>query len=174
MWKDTEPAAYVQLPDDVGRSIVLKNLLPIWTIVLAIAETLCVQATELTLGGDVVQAISFHIRSTCGRRQQELPQTSLHSRGYVLPKEFAVCCSEGLQHAAFFRVSGIHGLGVISTHIDHIAGNHWTAKRLVSQLHTPDDISPCACIPVNGRIARRIAHLGHCCLRFEGKGRRVD
>src|SRR5499433_3434315 len=98
MRKDTQAAADIQLPDDVGRSVVLKKLFPIRTIVLAIAETLCVQATELALRGDIVQTVPFHIRSTCGRRQQELPQASLHSRGYVLPKELAIRRSKGLEH----------------------------------------------------------------------------
>src|SRR5262244_3155098 len=138
MRKDTQAAADVQLPDDVGRSVVLENLFPIRTIVLAIAETLCVQATELALGGDIVQPVSFHVRSTSCRRQQELPQSSLHSRGYVLPKELAIRRPKGHEHATFFLVGGVHVPGVVGAYIDHIAGNHGTAKRLVSQLDTPD------------------------------------
>ena len=72
MWKDTQ-GGHVQLPDDVGGSIVFEDLFPMWTIVLTIAETLRVEATELTLGGDIVQPVAFNIRSTCRRRQQELP-----------------------------------------------------------------------------------------------------
>src|SRR5262249_7077286 len=133
---------------------VLENLFPIWTIVLAITETLCVQATELALGGDIVQPVSFHIRRTCVRRQQELTEASLHSRGYVLPKELAIGCPKGHEHAAFFLVSGIHVSGVIGAHIDHITSNHGAAKRLVSQLNAPDDVPPSGRIPVNRRIAR--------------------
>src|SRR5687768_18585103 len=47
MQKDTQAGAHVQLPNDVGGSVVLEDLLPIWTIVLTIAETLRVEATEL-------------------------------------------------------------------------------------------------------------------------------
>src|SRR5688572_13669333 len=71
--KTPRRGAHVQLPDDVGRSVVLENLFAIWTAVLAIAETLRVEATELALGGDVVQAVPFHIRRTRRRREQELP-----------------------------------------------------------------------------------------------------
>ena len=80
----------------------LQGLFPIRTIILAIAETLCVEATELALGGDVVQTVPFYIRRTRRRRQQELPQASLHSRGHVLPKELAIRHSKGHEHAAFF------------------------------------------------------------------------
>src|SRR5262249_60535438 len=94
------------------------------TIVLAIAETLCVQATELAFGGDIVQPVPFHIWSTCGRRQQELTQASLDSRGYVLPKELAIRRAKSLEHAAFFLVGGVHGPGVVGADIEHVAGNH--------------------------------------------------
>src|SRR5258705_11022055 len=107
MRKDTQGGAHVQLPDDVGRSVVLEDLFPIWTTVLAIAETLRVEATELALGGDIVQAVSFHIRRTCRRRQQELPQAALHSRGHVLPKEGAIPRSKGHEHAPPFLKGGI-------------------------------------------------------------------
>jgi hypothetical protein len=72
MREDTE-GGHVQLPDDVCCSVVFEDFFPIWTIVLTIAETLRVEATELTLSGDVVQTVAFNIRSTCRRRQQELP-----------------------------------------------------------------------------------------------------
>ena len=81
MRKHTQAAAHVQLPGDVGRSVVLEDLFPIWTTVLAIEETLRVEATELAFGGDIVQTVTFHIRCTCRRRQQELPQAALHSSG---------------------------------------------------------------------------------------------
>jgi hypothetical protein len=67
MWKDTE-GGHVQLPYDVCCSFVFEDLTPIWTIVFAVAETLPVEATELTLSGDIVQAVAFNIRSTCRRR----------------------------------------------------------------------------------------------------------
>src|SRR5947207_12340494 len=108
MWKDTQACAHVQLPDDVGRSLILEDFLPIRTIVLAIAETLRVEATELTLGGDIVQPVTFHIRRTCCRRQQELPQATLHSRGHVLPKERAIRRPKGHEHAALFLKSDVH------------------------------------------------------------------
>ena len=44
--------------------------------------------------------------------------------------------------------------GVVGAHIDRIASNHGTAKRLVSQLDAPDDVPPGGRIPVNRRIAR--------------------
>ena len=72
VWKDAQ-GGHVQLPDDVCCPLVCEDLLPIWTIVLTIAETLRVEATELTLGGHVVQAVAFNIRSTGRRRQQPLP-----------------------------------------------------------------------------------------------------
>ena len=56
MRKDAQAAAHVQFPDDVGRSVVLEDLFPIRAVVLAVAETLRVEAAELALGGDVVQA----------------------------------------------------------------------------------------------------------------------
>ena len=89
MRKDTQAGAQVQLPDDVSSGVVLEELFPIRTIVLAIPETLRVEATELALGGDIVQPVLFHIRRTGRRRQQELPQASFHARGDVLPKERA-------------------------------------------------------------------------------------
>src|SRR4030095_1061697 len=54
MWKDTQ-GGHVQLPDDVCCSVVFEDLFLIWTTVLAIAETMRVEATELALGGDIVQ-----------------------------------------------------------------------------------------------------------------------
>jgi hypothetical protein len=54
MWKDAQAGAQVQFPDDVGRGVVLEDLFPIRTIVLAIAETLGVEAAELALSGDIV------------------------------------------------------------------------------------------------------------------------
>ena len=168
MRKDTQAGAHVQLPDDVGRSVVLEDLLPIRTIVLAIAETLRVEATELALGGDIVQSVPFHIRRTCRRRQQELPQSALHSRGHVLPKERAIRHPKGHEHAALFLKSEVHLPGVVGTHIDHIAGNHGTTKRVVSQLDAPDDVPPGGRIPVN----RRIARLSHRRLGLWRDGRR--
>ena len=51
MRKDTK-GGHVELPDD-----------------------LCfrVKTTKLTFGGDLVQAVTFNIRNTCRRRQQEVP-----------------------------------------------------------------------------------------------------
>jgi hypothetical protein len=69
-------------------------------------ETLRVEAAELALGGDIVQTVPFHIRRTCRRRQQELPQPSVHSRGHVLPKERAIRRPKGLEHAALFLKGG--------------------------------------------------------------------
>ena len=154
MRKDTQAATHVQLPDDVGRSVVLEDLLPIRTIVLAITETLCIEATELALGGDVVQPVPFHIRRTCRRRQQELSQTSLYSRGHVLPKEFAILRVKCHEHAGFFLEGGVHVPCVVGAHIDRIADNDGTTKRFVSQLDTPDDVPTGGRIPVNRRIAR--------------------
>ena len=85
MRKDTKAAAHVQLPDDVGGSDVLGDLIPMRTIVVAIAETTRVEATELAFGRDVEQPVPFHVRRARRRRQQELPQTSLDSRRHVLP-----------------------------------------------------------------------------------------
>src|SRR5688572_22222308 len=92
----------VTVPDDFGRSVVPKTALPDSSTVLAIAETLRVQATELALGGDIVQPVPFHIRRTCRRRQQELPQSALHSRGHILPKERAIRHPKGHEHAGLF------------------------------------------------------------------------
>ena len=97
MRKDTQAAAHVQLPDDVGRGVVLEDLFPIRAIVLAIAETLGVEATELALGGDIVEPVPFHIRRTGRRRQQELPQTSLYSRGHVPWQDVAPRVERGLR-----------------------------------------------------------------------------
>ena len=124
MRKDTQAATHVQLPDDVGRRVVLEDLLPIRTSVLAVAETLRVEGTELALGGDIEQSVPFHIRRTCCRRQHELLQAALHFRGHVLPKERAIRRPEGHEHAALFLKVGVHVPGVVDTHIDGIAGNH--------------------------------------------------
>ena len=135
MRKDPQAGAHVELPDEVA--------------------TLPVEATELALGGDVVQMVPFHIRRTCRRRQQELPQPALHSRGHVLPEERAIRDPKGHEHAALVLKVGVHAPGVIGTHIDRIAGNHGTAIRVLSQLDAPDDVPPGGRIPVNRRIARR-------------------
>ena len=119
-------------------------------------------------GGDIVQPVPFHIRSTCGRWQQELPQASLHSRGHVLPKELAMRRPKCHKHAAFFLIGGVHVPGVVGAHIDRIAGNYGTAKRLISQLYTSDDVPPSGRIPVN----RRIARLSHRRLGLRRDGRR--
>src|SRR5687767_10755524 len=147
MRKDTQPSAHVQLPNDVGGSIVLKNFLPIWTIVLAIAETLRVEATELALGGDVVQTVPLHMRRARRRRQQELPQTAPNSRCHVLPKEFTIRHSKRHEHAALFLKSGVHLSAIVGTYIDHIAGNYGTPKRVVSYFNAPDDVLPGGRVP---------------------------
>ena len=90
MRKHTQAAADIELPDDVGRGHVLKELFPLRTVVLAIEEPLCVEGTELALGGDVVHPLPFHIRRARRRRQQELPQALLDARGHVLPEERAI------------------------------------------------------------------------------------
>src|SRR4030095_12442167 len=123
-------------------SLVVEDLFPIWTAVLAIAETMRVEATELALGGNVVESVPFDIRRTCRRRQQELPQATVHSRRHVLPKKRAILHPKGHEHAALVLKGGIHMPGVVGTNIDRIAGNHGTAKRFVSQLDAPDDVSP--------------------------------
>ena len=115
MRKDTQAGAHVELPDDVGRRGVLEDLLLIRTTVLAVAETLRVEGTELALGGDVVQTVPFHVRRTCRRRQQELPQAALHSRGHVLPEERAIRHAKGHEHAALFFEVGVHVTGVVGT-----------------------------------------------------------
>src|SRR5262245_23067904 len=104
MWKDPEAATHIQLPDDVGGSLVLEDLIPIRTVVLAIEEPPRVEAAELALGGDVVQPVPFHVRSTCRRRQQELSQTSLDPRRHVLPKEFAILRLKCGEYAGVFLV----------------------------------------------------------------------
>src|SRR6201988_4618508 len=106
MRKDTQAGAHVQLPDDVGGSVVFEDLFPIWTNVLAITKTMGVEGTELAFGGDIVQPVSFHIRRTCRRGKQKLPQASLDSRGHVLPKEFAIRRAKGHEHTAFFLAAG--------------------------------------------------------------------
>ena len=156
MRKDTQAAAHVQLPGDVG------------TTILAIAEALCVEAAELALGGDIVQTVPFYIRRTRRRRQQELPQAALHSRGQVLPEESAIRHPKGHEHAALFLKGGVQLPGVVGTHVDRIARNHGTAERLASQLDAPDDVSPGRRIPVD----RRIARLRHCRLGLWRDGRR--
>jgi len=167
MRKDTQAATHVQLPDDVGRSVVREDLVPIRTIVLAITKTLRIEATELALGGDVVQPVPFHIRRTCRRRQQELSQTSIYSRGHVLPKECAILRVKCHEHAGVFLDVGVQVPCVVGAHIDRIADNDGTSKRFVSQLDTPDDVPTGGRIPVN----RRIARLDGCCMEC-GRDRR--
>src|SRR5215217_5968940 len=103
MWKDTQ-GRHVDLPDDVGGSRV--------------------EATELTLGGDVVQAVPFHVRCTCRRRQEELAQAAVHSPSYVLPEERAISHAKGHEHACILPKGRIYSSGIVSTDINHIAGNH--------------------------------------------------
>ena len=69
MWEDTQ-RGHVELPNNVCGSVVFENLFSIWSIVLTVAETLCVEATKLTFGGDVVQPVAFNIRNARRRRQQ--------------------------------------------------------------------------------------------------------
>src|SRR5436190_19506377 len=152
MRKDTEAGAYIKFPYDDGRSFVLENLFAIWTTVLAITETLRVEATELALGSDVVKSVPFHIRRTCRRRQKELAQSTVDSRRHVLPEKRAVLHAKGHEHATLFLISGIHLPGIVSANIDRVACNHGTAKRVVSQLDAPDDVSPGLRIPINRRI----------------------
>jgi hypothetical protein len=168
MRKDTQSTTHIQLPYNIGRSVVVEHLLPIGPIVLAITETLCVEATELALSGDIVQPVPFHIRRTGGRSQQELSQTSLYSRGHVLPKEFAILRSKCGEHPGFFLIEGVQVPCVVGAYIDCIASNHGTTKRLVSQLDTPDDVPAGGCIPIN----RGIARLDDCWLKWGGDGRR--
>src|ERR1041385_5747605 len=97
MWKDTQ-GGYVQLPNDVCCSLVFEDLLSIWAIVRMSAETFRVEATELTFGGDIIQAVAFDIWSTCRRRQQEIPQTTLHPLSHILPKERSIRRPKGHEH----------------------------------------------------------------------------
>src|SRR5262245_30257814 len=163
MRKDTQAATHVQLPNDVGRRVVLEDLLPIRTSVLTITETLCIEATKLAFSGDVIQPVPFHIRHTCRGRQQELSQTSLYSWGHVLPKEFAILRLKCHEHAGFFLDGGVHVSCVVGAHIDRIATNNGTTIRFVAQLDTPDDVPTGSRIPVN----RRIAGLDDCCFHRE-------
>ena len=166
MWKDTQ-GGHVQLPDDVCCTLAFEDLFPIWTIVLTIVETLRVEGTELTVGGDVVQPLAFNIGSTCRRRQQPLPQAALHPRGHILPKERAIRHPKRHEHARIFLKGRVDLPGIVGTDIDHIAGNHGTAIHFVSQLDAPDDVPPRGRVPVNGRIAR----LSHSRLGLERYGR---
>ena len=158
--KDTQAAAHVQLPDDVGRRVVLEGLVPIRTAVLAVAETLRVEAAELALRGDVVQTVPFDIRRARRRRQQELPQAALHARGQVLPEESAIRHPKGHEHAGLVRERGVQPPGVVGTHVDGIARDHGTAERLVSERDAPDDVPPGRRVPVDRRIARLRAVVG--------------
>ena len=168
MREDTQAGAHVELPDDVGRSVVLEDLLPIRTTVLAVAETLRVEGPKLALGGDVVQPVPFHVRRTRRRRQQELPQAALHSRGHVLPEERAIRRAKGHEHAALVLKGGVQVPAVVGSHVDRIAGNHGTAERVLSQLDAPDDVPSGSRIPVD----RRITRLGHGGLGSWRDGRR--
>src|SRR4051812_18525175 len=102
MWKDAQSSTHVQLPDDVGGSVVVKHFILIRTIVLAVAKTLGVEATELALGGDVIQSVPFHIRRARCRGQQELSQTSLYSRSDILPTKFSIARSKRHEHSRVF------------------------------------------------------------------------
>src|SRR5678816_4430300 len=101
MRKDTQAGSHVELPDDVGSGVVFEGLFTIWTSVLAIAEPLRVQTSELAVGCNVIQSVPINVWRTCRRRQQEVPQAApLHSRGHVLPKERAILRSKGHEHTA--------------------------------------------------------------------------
>ena len=152
--KDTQAATHVQFPDDVGRGVVMEDLVPIGTVVLAITETLCVEATELAVGGDVGQPVPFHIRRTRRRRQQELSQPSLYAWGHVLPEECAILRVKRHEHAGFFLDGGIQLPCVVGAHIHHIADNDGASERFVSQRDAPDDVPAGRGIPVDRRIAR--------------------
>ena len=130
MREDTQAATHVQLPDDVGRSVVLEDFILIRTVVRAITETLRVETSELALGGDVVQPVPFHVRRTGRRRQQKLSQTSLYSRSHVLPEELAILRLKCHEHAGVFLVGGVHVPCVVGAHIDRIAaatGRPWVS-----------------------------------------------
>src|SRR5689334_483952 len=98
MWKDSQ-SGNVQFPDDVCGSVAFEELFAIWTIVLTIAEAFRVEATELTLGGDVVQPVAFNVRNTRRRRQQPVPKAALHPRSHVLPKERTISHPKSHEHA---------------------------------------------------------------------------
>jgi hypothetical protein len=154
MRKDAQAATHVQLPDDVGRRVVLEGLIPKRTVVLAIAETLCVEGAELALGGDVEESVPVHIGRARRRRQQELSQSPLDSRGYVLPKETAVLRVECEENARFFREGGVPVPGVVGADIDRIADDHGTTERVVSQIDAPDDVPAGGRVPVDRRVPR--------------------
>src|SRR6185369_17506719 len=104
MWKDTQ-GRHVELPGHIGCSV---------------TNTIYVEATELTLGGDVVQPVPFHIRCACRRRQEELSQAAVHSRSYVLPKERAISHAKRHEHTCIFPKGVIHLPRIVGTDIDHI------------------------------------------------------
>ena len=78
-----------------------------------------VQAAKLAFGGDVVQAVSFDVRRTGRRRQQELAQPALHARRQVLPEERAVRRAKRHEHAALFGEGGIQLPRVVGADVDH-------------------------------------------------------
>ena len=166
MREDAQAGAHVQFPDD---GVVLGGLSPIRTIVLAVPD-MRIEATELALRGDVIQAVPFHIRGTCGRRQQELPQASRHPWGRVLPKERAIPSPESQEDATVLRVVGVPAPRIIAAHIYCIADDHRTAKRFVSQFDAPEDVPVSSRIPVD----RRIASLGLRRQGFRCDGRRGE
>ena len=163
---------HVQLPHHVCCApLSLKTSSPIPIYVLTIAETLCVEGTELTLGGDVIQPVG--IRHWPGRTLSSTATATLSGRA---PPAGARDPAKGTRHpspetpSARLNVPERRGPAlprIVGTHIDHIAGNHWTAVHFVSQLDSPGDVPLRGHIPVNGRIVR----LSHRRLELERNGR---
>ncbi len=139
MRKDTQASAHVQFPHDVSGGIVLEALVLVHTAVFAVAETQHIQASQLALGGDVVPVDS--LPHTTRPSSKADPEAAIHSRRDVLPEERAVRRAKGQEHAAFFLVRRVHRPVVVAADIHRVAHDHRTAKRVVAQLDTPDDVA---------------------------------
>ena len=153
--KHAQPSAHIEFPDGCGCGAILAELFSGARVARSVAEVAQVETTELALGGDIVEVIVFHIRCTRRRRQEELSKTALHPRGLILPEELAVRSPKGHEDTAFLTYGGVDVPCVVRAHVDRIARNHWTAKRLVPQLDTPNDVPTTLGIPVKGRNCRQ-------------------
>src|SRR5947209_19692717 len=107
MRKHAQTSAHIEFPDEVGCATIMGKSLRRSNDILAIAQVMRVETTELALGGDIVEPVAFNIRRAGRRRQEELSEAALDSRGLVLPKEFAIRCSKSHKNAAFLLAGGI-------------------------------------------------------------------
>ena len=97
--KHTEHGRHVEFPDSIGRRSPRVPLIDERPVVLLVAKPRGVEASKLTLGGDVVKAIAFEEGGTRRHRQEKIGLARQIGR-LVLPEEATVFSIEGEQCSA--------------------------------------------------------------------------